>query len=100
MNKNEILPFFPYVDGPRDYYAKWNKRVKDEYGLILLICGIWKENKAVNIKKKKKKRLTDIENKLVVISGKRPREGHNRGVGWRDQATMYNSTIYYNLLLN
>ena len=24
-NKNEILPFLSYVDGPREYYGKWNK---------------------------------------------------------------------------
>ena len=43
-NKNEILPFLSYVDGPREYYGKWNKRVKDKYGLISLICGIWKQS--------------------------------------------------------
>ena len=43
-SENEILPFFPYVDGPREHYGKWNKRVKDKYGLISLICGIWKQS--------------------------------------------------------
>ena len=23
--KNEILPFFDNMDGPREYYAKWDK---------------------------------------------------------------------------
>ena len=28
------------LDGPRGYYAKWNKSEEDKYCMILLICGI------------------------------------------------------------
>ena len=28
------------MDGPREYYVKWNMSAKDKYILILLICGI------------------------------------------------------------
>ena len=30
------------MEGPREYYAKWNKSQKDKYHMISLICGIWK----------------------------------------------------------
>ena len=47
--------------------------------MILLICESKKCNKLVN--KTKRSRLTDIENKLVVISGEREVGGEVRGVG-------------------
>ena len=47
--------------------------------MILLICESKKCNKLVN--KTKRSRLTDIENKLVVISGDREVGGAVRGVG-------------------
>ena len=28
------------MDGPRDYYGKWNKSEKDKYHMNSLICGI------------------------------------------------------------
>ena len=31
------------MDGPRRYYAKWNKLEKDKYCMISLVCGILNE---------------------------------------------------------
>ena len=30
------------MDGPRVYYASWNKSDKDKYCMLPLTCGVWK----------------------------------------------------------
>ena len=41
IKKNEIMSFAAtWMDGPRDYHAKWSKSDKDKYPMISLICGI------------------------------------------------------------
>ena len=40
-HKNEYNPAIcSNMDGPRRYYAKWNKSDKDKYHMISFICGI------------------------------------------------------------
>ena len=55
------------MDGPRDYHTEWSKPDKDKYHMISLYVEskiwhkwtyLWNRN-----------RLTDIENKLMVIKG-------------------------------
>ena len=41
IKKNEILPF-AVTDGPRGYYAKYNKSDKDKYCMVSFTCGIKK----------------------------------------------------------
>ena len=43
------------TDGPKEYYAKWNKSDKDKYCIISLICWI------IRGKKQKNKRKTEAE---------------------------------------
>ena len=59
------------MDGPREYYAKWNKSEKLKSYVISLICGIWKTKQMNN---HNRSRLTDIESKLAVARG----EGNER----------------------
>ena len=57
------------MNGPRQYYAKWNKSEKDKYHVISLICGTQKQMNKYN----KTETDSDTENKLVVAMGE---------VGW------------------
>ena len=56
------------MDGPRDYPIKWSKSEKDKYYMISLICGIKKSYKWTYLQNRN--RLTDIENKLRLPTGK------------------------------
>ena len=63
------------MDGPRDYYAKWNKpnrerRISYEitYMWIIKIKRIYLQNTSIP---------TDIENKLMVTKGQRGEGGKN-----------------------
>ena len=40
IKKNEHFALCYNMDGPREYYAKWNKSKKDKYCIISLMCGI------------------------------------------------------------
>ena len=57
-----------------------SRTIKDKYCMISLICRIKKYNKIV-ILTKKRSRLPDTENELVVTNGERQRKGQFRGVG-------------------
>ena len=54
------------MNGPRGYYAKWNKSENDKYRMILLICGTWKIKQ---MNKHKTERVIDTENKQVAARG-------------------------------
>ena len=43
MGKEKVLPFCDNLDDPWGYYAKWDKSKKNQYCMILLICGIQKK---------------------------------------------------------
>ena len=49
------------MDGPRQYYAKWNKSDRDECHMISLTHRMLKKKK----KNKVKQNLTDTDNRLV-----------------------------------
>ena len=64
---------FSNMDGPRDYHTKWSKSDRERQ-ISYDIAYMW------NLKEKKRhkwtyfknrKRLTDIENKLMVTKGER-----------------------------
>ena len=43
------LTFCDCMDGPGKYYAKWiSQSEKDKYHIILIICGIYEQNKLLN----------------------------------------------------
>ena len=52
------------MDGPREYYAKWNLSEEDKYYIISLICGIYKPGQM-----NKHNRVIDTENRQVVARG-------------------------------
>jgi len=63
------------MDGPRDYYAKWNKLNRERqisyeiiYMWIIKIKRIYLQNTSIP---------TDIENKLMVTKGQRGEGGKN-----------------------
>ena len=61
--------------------SKISQRKKIKYCMMSLICGILK---IIQMKVySKTERLTDIENKLVVITGERE-GGQGRGMGLKD----------------
>ena len=72
------------MDGPSGCNAKWNKSEKDQYYMVLLICGISKTNKQTN---KQRNRVTDTENELVVASGVGGMKWQNSGRLLRDTNT-------------
>ena len=51
------------MDGLRDYHTKWSKSDKDKYHMISLLCGILKKML------QNRKRIIDVENKLMLIKG-------------------------------
>ena len=51
------------MDGPREYYAQWNKSEKDKYFMLSLICGISKI-KVMNITKQEKSLASLASNRL------------------------------------
>ena len=51
------------MDGPWRHYAKWNKKEKDKYCTMSLICGISKN-------KKQKKNLLDAKIRFVITRGR------------------------------
>ena len=51
------------MDGPGEYYAKWNKSEEDKYSMLSLTCGILKV-KQMNVLNKRK--TSDLENQLAV----------------------------------
>ena len=53
------------MDGPRGYYAKWNKSDRESQ-ILYVIIYMWNLNKT---KQNKTNRLIDTENKLVVARG-------------------------------
>ena len=56
------------MDGPRDYHTKWSKSDRDKYHIN--ITYMWNLKTDTNeLVHKKRNRLTDIENKLMVIKG-------------------------------
>ena len=57
------------MDGPRDDHTKWSKSDKDKYHMILLICGILKNDTNELIYKQNRNRPTDITN-LWLPKGK------------------------------
>ena len=66
--RNETLPFAA-MDGPRDYHTKWSKSDRERQ-ILYDITYMW------NIKRwykwiylQNRKRLTDMENKLMVTKG-------------------------------
>lgn len=61
------------MDGPKEYYAKWNISEKDKYNMISLTCRIKKHK--MN-EQTKQNRFIDTEKKLTV-----PR-GEGAGDGW------------------
>ena len=87
IKKNEILPFATAWMTWR-YEAKWNKSGKERQ-ILYGVTYIWNlKNKLVIITEKKETHRY-IENKLVVTSGKKAREGQE-GVGDSEiQTTMY-----------
>ena len=91
IKKYEIMPFAAtWMDLEIIILSEVSRTEKDKYHMILLIWGIW------NFKKRYKwtylpnrKRLTDIENKLMVSKGEAA-EGINEEVG----INIHNTTIY------
>ena len=67
------------MDGPGEYYTKWNKSDRDKCCMLSVKCGIW-EKKWMNYQNWNW--LTNIENKLVVIDGER--EGGRGKIGAGD----------------
>ena len=68
------------MDGPGGYYAKWNK-VDKERQILHDSTYMW--NLKIHIQQvniKKRKRLTDMENKPVVTSG----DGETENTGVKD----------------
>ena len=49
-------------------FSMWNKSKEDKHCMISLKCGILKKQNKTKLVNITKKRLTDIENKLVVTS--------------------------------
>ena len=57
LKKDWNLAICDSMDGPRGYYAKWNKLEKDRHGMFSLMCG--------NLKNETRKCKTETENKWV-----------------------------------
>ena len=65
------------MDGLKRYYTKWNKPDRERQILYDLTCMWNLKHKQISEYNKKEARLTDIENKLVVIRVERGRgKGH------------------------
>ena len=70
--KKQNWVIFSEVDGPRDYHIKWSQIEKDKYCMKPLIREILKKwYKWTYLQNRK--RLTDIENKLMVTKGEKGR---------------------------
>ena len=52
------------MNGPRDYHSKCSKSDKDKHHMILLICGILKNDTNEPIQNRNK--ITDFENKFMI----------------------------------
>ena len=64
------------LDGLRDYHTARGKLDKDKCHMISLICGIKKKKKKERtLFLQNRKRLTDIENKCMVIKRETGVEG-------------------------
>ena len=63
------------MDGPREYYANWNKSDKDKYTIVSHMCGILKSKTK---KQNKTKKLIETETKGMVVRGE-----ENGGTGKR-----------------
>lgn len=59
------------MDGPTEYYAKWNKSDKDKYHRISHLY----------VESKKIKQYKQIKQKLVIIRGEKGCGGEQRGWG-------------------
>ena len=54
------------MDGPRNHHTKWSQTEKDK--ILYDITYMWNEKKKLQVNLfTKQSRLTDIENKLIVI---------------------------------
>ena len=60
-------------------FSMWNKSKEDKHCMISLKCGILKKQNKTKLVNITKKRLTDIENKLVVTSQEEEKERGNMG---------------------
>ena len=65
------------MDGPREYYAKWNKSDKDRCHIISIIS-----EKKKQLKKHNKSELIDTENKQLVTRGEVRLENEWNRWGW------------------
>ena len=82
--KEKKLPFAKtWVDLEGIMLSEISQTEKDKYCMISLLCRIWKikQTGEYNNNNQKNTRLTDVESKLMVISGERERGRGNIGVG-------------------
>ena len=69
VKKDEIMPFAAtWMDLESVILSEVSQTEKEPYLVIALICGIWKEMIQMNLQNRK--RLTDLENQLMVAMGK------------------------------
>ena len=67
------------LDGPKDYHTKWNKKEKDRYHMISLICRIQKNDTNELIYKTKTDSQT-LKTNLWLPKGKGREEGRVRSL--------------------
>ena len=58
------------MDGPRDYYTKWNTSEKDKYYMISLIYRIWKKKDTSEFTYKAERDLWTKKTNLQLPKGK------------------------------
>ena len=64
------------MDGPRDFHTMWSKSEKDKYHMISHMHNLKYDNKQTYLWNRK--RITDIENRLVIAKG----VGGDEGMKW------------------
>ena len=62
------------MDRPRECQTEWSKSEKDKYHMILLKCETKKKKRYKWAYLQSRTKVTDVENKLMVISGERGEE--------------------------
>ena len=73
------------MDGPRDCHTEWSKTEKDKHHMISLICGLKNWYKWTYFQNR---RVTDVENKLMVTKGKGGGRGKLGDWDWHIHTTI------------
>ena len=66
--KEENIAMCSNMDGPRDYHTKWSKSDRERQIYIAYMWNL-KKNDTNKLIYRKKNKLTEVENKLMITKG-------------------------------